>query len=95
MHREPARDQLRMAARDRHDALGGDVEGDQGNVIRCIPIAFDRGRHAAAGENVIDRHHAVGQVLAEATQEADREGFHRDVHREIAMHRVANALAAD
>ena len=84
-----------MAARNRHDALGGDVEGHQRDVIRRIAVAFDRQRLAAACENVVNRHDTVGQVLAEPAKEADGEGLHRDVHRQIAMHRVADALAAD
>ena len=46
-------------------------------------------------KNILDRHHAVGQLLAEAAQEADRERLGRDVHCEVAMIDVADALAAD
>ena len=64
-------------------------------MIRGVAIALDRGRLVAAVEDIVDRHHAVGQVLAEPAQEADGEGLHRDVHRKIAMHGIADALAAD
>ena len=67
----------------------------QRDVIGGLAIALDRRRLAAAREDVVDRHDAVRQVLAEAAQEADGEGLHRDVHREVAMHGVADALAAD
>ncbi len=72
-----------------------DVEGHQRDVIGRIARPLDRGRLVVAREDVVDRHDAVGQVVAEAAEEADGEGLHRDVHREVAMHRIADALAAD
>ena len=95
MHRKARGDQFGMAARDRHDAVRRDVEGDQRDVIGRLALALDRRRLVVALEDIVERHDAVRQVLAEAAQEADGEGLGRDVHREIAMHDVADALAAD
>ena len=84
-----------MAARDRDDAVRRDVEGEQRDVIGGRALALDLRRLLIVFEDVVERHHAVRQVLAEAAQEADGERLGRDVHCKVAMHDVADPLAAD
>jgi len=95
VHRKACRHELRVAARDRNDAVRRDVEGEQRDVIGGRALAFDRRRLVIAFEDVVERNDAVGQVLAEAAQEADGEGLGRDMHREVAVHDVPDPLAAD
>ena len=85
--REPARDQFAMAARTRHDAVGGDVEGDDGDVGGGIarPRRWLVEIHRRGVGTVVERHHAVGQVVAEAADVADRKQLGRHLHGDLGL----------
>ncbi len=65
MHRKAARDQLGMAARDRHDAFGRDIEGHECDMIRRLAEALDVRVQAVACENIVERRDTIRQVVAE------------------------------
>jgi len=74
-------DELGMIARHRHEATFTDIEGD-GSEVRGgvrLPFAFERrnGIEFFGREQIVERHHAVGQVPPEAAHIADGENFRR------------------
>ena len=86
-HREPARDQLAMAARDRHQAVARDVEGHGGDMGGGIARPRRRLEEfgGAAVDTVVERHHAVGQILAETADVADRKQLGRHLHGDFGL----------
>ena len=82
-HREPAGDQAEMRPRHRAKAFRGDVEGDH----RRLAAVLDHGARGAgrAGQHVVERGHALGQVGAETADVTDREGLRGGMHREVGI----------
>ena len=94
--RKARREQFGMIARDRHQAAFADIEGDRRrHARRHCSAARDRaaesGSSFSAVEQIVERHHAVGQVAAEAAHIADGKDFRRDVQRELAMIEAADS----
>ena len=76
-----------------------DIEGDERDMRRGIVLPFAverRDRVELLGaEQIVERHHAVGQIFAEAAHIADRKHFRSDAHRELAMIEAADTPASD
>jgi hypothetical protein len=98
-HDERSRDQLGVVARYRHQAPFGCVEGDRCEVRRRIrlPLTLERrnGVELVGREQVVERHHAVGQLRAEAAHIADGKHFGGHAHAELAVLEIADAAAGD
>ncbi|MGX1061852.1 hypothetical protein AB7M39_001217 [Bradyrhizobium diazoefficiens] len=82
-HRKAPGDQAEMRPRHRAKAFRRDVEGDH----RRLAAVLDHGARGAgrAGQDLVERGHAFGQVGAEAADMADRERLGRSVHREVGI----------
>jgi hypothetical protein len=98
-HEERSRDQFGMIARHRHEAPFAHVEGDRRKVRRRggLPLALERrdGVELVGREQIVERHHAVRQVGAEAAHVADGEHFRGHAHAERAVLEIADAPAGD
>ena len=72
-----------MRPRHRAKALRRDIEGDH----RGLAAVLDHGANGTgrAGQDVVERGHALGQVGAETEHVADREGFRRGMHGEVGI----------
>ena len=88
-----------MIARDRHDTAFADVESDCGDVGGgiVVPLAIERRRRIERlrAQQIVERHHAVGQVFSEAADVADGEYVGGDGHGELAMIERADTAAGD
>ena len=91
---EPAGDQFAVAARDGHEAVGGDVERDDGDMGGGMarPRRGWQNSVSAAIEHIIERHHAIGQIAAEAADVADRKQLGRHLHGDLGL-RIARRCA--
>ena len=98
-HGKPRREQFGMIARDRHDAALADIEGDGGDMRGGIilPLAVERRNRVelVGGEQIVERHHAVRQIAAEAAHVANGKYFRRHAQRELAMIEAADMAAGD
>ena len=87
-----------MTARDRHDAAFADVEGDDGDVRGGIapPLAIGRRSGIDLGcEQILERHHAVRQIIAETAHVTDGKHVRADGHGKLAVIERADAAACD
>ena len=86
-----------VIARDRHDAGGGDVESDGGDMRggRARPRRARLRSRRVGGEHVVERHHAVGQIAAEGADMADRKQLGRGQHGGLGLLLGADARAGD
>ena len=84
---KPAGDELQVIARERRHAGGRYVESDDRHMRGRRPRPR-RARLAVRridGEHVVERHHAVGQVVAEGADMADGKQLDRGQHRPCAQ----------
>lgn len=90
-------EQLEMSAGNRQEAVCADFPGDHrhmgGRVHRALD--FVEGVELFGGEQIVEPHHPVRQVVAEAADVADREDVGRDMHRQFAQIDVADPSAGD
>jgi hypothetical protein len=97
--REPARQQFGVTACDRHDAALADIESDRGDMGRgAAPIVVRLWRRRIGnrgGEQVGERHDAVGQIFAEAAHIANGKYVGGDVHRAFGLVECADTVAGD
>ena len=72
-----------MIARHRHDAGGGDVEGDGGNMRGGIGEAGGDGGFGVRREYVVERSYAVRHGRAEGADMADRKHLDGHLHGDL------------
>ena len=98
-HAKPTGQQLQMTARHRHDAGLADVEGDgrkvSGRIARPFAIEQRYRVELFGREQIVERHHAVGQVGAKAADIADRKHVGRNPHGELAVIDAPDMAASD
>ena len=98
-HREPARQQFGMAARNRHDSAFADIEGDRrdmgGGVASRWLILGGRRIRPFRREQVGERDRAVGKIFTEAAHITDGKHVRSDAHRALRLIEGADAIAGD
>ena len=96
MRSDAAGDELPMIARHCSDAAAADIEGDRGDVSGGILRAGERHRRIAATvEQIVERHHAIGQVRAEGADMADGKEVRRHLHGHLGLRQRSGAGAGD
>ena len=94
-HRQAARQQLGVTARDRHDAVRRRIECDRRDMQSRVVAALGRKRNVRAGRDLVEKiveRHGIGHRPKSANT-ADRENRGRDLHRERCMIGGADARA--
>ncbi len=83
-----------MRVCERNNALGGDIEGHDGDILRWNGFwSGSSGRSRCGVEHLIERNYAVRKLAAEAADEANGEDLRRNVDDDLAV--IDGADAAD
>ena len=97
--RQPAREQFGMTARNRDRAGLADVERDgshmRGGIVLAIEIGRRQRRICFGSKQIVERDHAIGEILSERAQIPDGEHLGGDLHRQSGVVEGADVAAGD